>query len=117
MEAFKDEETNGKIALILGGMDRGDKEHPKLSLIAFKAPYPSPVGEATTEGSAFMKGFFTESHTREFIAESHKLLGEQDTKKAGKSVRGFLAHTQYLMHWMGWRLRKETVVRWLTCLR
>ena len=106
MEAFKDEGANGKVTLILGGkvlvvdielsVDRSDEERPKLSVIALKTSYASPVGGATTEGSASMNGFLTD-YIRGFIAEAHKLLWEQDTKKAGKLARGFLAHMQYLM--------------------
>ena len=106
METFKEAGTNGKITLILGGkvlvvdielaVDRSDEDHPKLSVTSLKTSYASPVSGATTEGSASMNGFLMDC-IREFIAEAHKPLGEQDTKKAGKFIRGFLAHMQYLM--------------------
>ncbi|KAF9649664.1 hypothetical protein BDM02DRAFT_3094462 [Thelephora ganbajun] len=106
METFKEAGTNGKITLILGGkvlvvdielaVDRSDEERPKLSVIALKTSYASPVSGATTEGSVSMNGFLMDYIT-EFIVEAHKLLGDQDTKKAGKLIRGFLAHMQYLM--------------------
>ena len=106
METFKEAETNGKITLILGGkvlvvdielaVDGSDEDHPKLSLIALKASYASPVSGATTEGSVSMNGFLMDC-IREFIAEAHKPLWEQDTKKAGKMIREFSAHMQYLM--------------------
>jgi len=106
METFKEAETSGKITLILGGkvlvvdielaVDRSDENHPKLSLIALKTSYASPVSGATTEGSVSMNGFLMDC-IREFIAEAHKPLGEQDTRKAGKMIREFSAHMQYLM--------------------
>ena len=106
METFKEADTNGKITLILGGkvlvvdielaVDRSDEEHPTLSVIALKTSYASPVSGATTEGSASMNGFLMD-YIREFIVEAHKPLGEQDTRGAGKLIKGFLAHMQYLM--------------------
>ena len=123
MEAFKEAETNGKITLILGGkvlvvdielsVDRSDETLPKLSVIALKTSYASPVSGATTEGSASMNGFLMD-YIREFITEAHKPLGEQDTKKAGKLVRGFLAHMQYLMKLDGMATQEgDSGLRWL----
>ena len=106
METFKEAGTDGKIALILGGkvlvvdielaVDRSDETRPKLSVIALKTSYASPASGATTEGSVSMNGFLMD-HIQEFIVETHKPLGEQDTKKAGKLIREFLAHMRYLM--------------------
>lgn len=106
METFKEAETNGKITLILGGkvlvvdielaVDRTHEDRPILSVVALKTSYASPVNGATTEGSVSMNGFLMDC-IREFIAEAHKPLGEQDTKEAGKLIRAFLAHMQYLM--------------------
>ena len=106
METFKEAETDGKITLILGGkvlvmdielfVDRSDEENPRLSVIALKTSYASPISGATTEGSASMNGFLMD-YIREFIMEAHKPLGGQDTNKAGKLIKGFLAHMQYLM--------------------
>jgi hypothetical protein len=106
METFKEAETKGKITLTLGGkvlvvdielaVDRSDEERPTLSVISLKTSYASLVSGATTEGSASMNGFLMD-YIREFIVEAHKPLGEQDTKKAGKLINGFLAHMQYLM--------------------
>ena len=123
MEAFKEAETNGKITLILGGkvlvvdielsVDRSDETHPKLSVIALKTSYASPVSGPTTEGSVSMNGFLMD-YIREFITEAHKPLGEQDTKKAGKLIRGFLAHMQYLMKLDGMATQEgEGGLRWL----
>jgi hypothetical protein len=107
METFKEAETNGKITLILGGkvlvvdielaVDRSRRgasqavRNRSQDLICLVA-----AGGATTEGSVSMNGFLMDC-IREFIEEAHKPLGEQDTKKAGKLIREFLAHMQYLM--------------------
>ena len=126
MEAFKEAETNGKITLILGGkvlvvdielaVDRSDEDHPKLSVIALKTSYASPVSGATTEGSASMNGFLMD-YIREFIVEAHKTLGEQDTKKAGNSVRGFLAHMRYLMKLDGMANQEgDSGLRWFNSI-
>ena len=123
MEAFKDAGANGKITLILGGkvlvvdielaVDRSDEEHPKLSVISLKTSYASPVTGATSaEGSPSMNGFLMDC-IREFITEAHKPLGEQDTKRAGKLIRGFLAHMQYLMKLDGMATQEgDGGVRW-----
>ena len=124
METFKEAETNGKITLILGGkvlvvdielaVDRSDEERPKLSVIALKTSYASPVaaGGATTEGSVSMNCFLMDC-IREFIEESHKPLGEQDTKKAGKLIRDFFAHMQYLMKLDGMATQEgDSGLRW-----
>ena len=122
METFKEAETNGKITLILGGkvlvvdielaVDRSDEERPTLSVIALKTSYASPVSGATTEGSAPMNGFLMD-YIREFIVEAHKPLGEQDTKKAGKLIKGFLAHMQYLMKLDGMATKEgDSGLRW-----
>jgi len=123
MEAFKEAGTNGNITLILGGkvlvvdielsVDRSDETHPKLSVVALKTSYASPGSGPTTEGSVSMNGFLMD-YIREFIAEAHKPLGEQDTKKAGKLIRGFLAHMQYLMKLDGMATQEgEGGLRWL----
>ena len=122
METFKEAETDGKIPLILGGkvlvvdielaVDRSNKEHPTLSVIALKTSYASPVSGATTEGSASMNGFLMD-YVREFIVEVHKPLREQDTKKAGKLIKGFLAHMQYLMKLDGMATQEgDSGLRW-----
>lgn len=122
METFKEAESYGKIPLILGGkvlvvdielaVDRSDEEHPTLSVIALKTSYASPVSGATTEGSASMNGFLMD-YIREFIVEAHKPLGEQDTKKAGKLIKGFLAYMQYLMKLDGMATQEgDSGLRW-----
>jgi hypothetical protein len=123
MERYKDE-TNGKITLILGGkvlavdielsVDRSDEERPQLSVTALKTSYASPASASgpMTEGSVSMNGFLMD-YIQEFIVETHKPLGEQDTKKVGKLVRGFLAHMQYLMKLDGLATREgEGGLRW-----
>jgi len=122
METFKEAETNGKITLILGGkvlvvdielaVDRSDEDHPKLSIIALKTSYASPASGPTTDGSGSMNGFLMD-YIREFIVEAHKPLGEQDTKKAGELIRGFLAHMRYLMKLDGMATQEgEGGLRW-----
>ena len=126
MEAFKEAETNGKITLILGGkvlvvdielaVDRSDEEQPTLSVIALKTSYASLVSGETTEGSASMNGFLMD-YIREFIMEAHKPLGEQDTKRAGKLVKGFLAHMQYLMKLDGMATQEgHSGLRWFNSI-
>lgn len=126
MEAFKEAGSDGKITLILGGkvlvvdielsVDRSDETRPKLSVIVLKTSYASPVSGATTEGSASMNGFLMD-YIREFIAEAHKPLGEQDMKKAGKQVRGFLAHLEYLMKLDGMATQEgDGGLRWLNSI-
>ena len=123
MEVFKEVGADGKITLIFGdkvlvvdiefSVDRSDETHPKLSVIALKTSYASPVNGATTKGSASMNGFLMD-YIREFIAEAHKPLGEQGTKKAGKLIRGFLAHMQYLMKLDGIATQEgDGGLRWL----
>lgn len=122
MEAFKEAETNGKITLVLGGkvlvvdiefaVDRSEVERPKLSVTGLKTSYATPVGGATTEGSDSMNCFLM-GCIREFIEEAHKPLGEQDTKKAGKLIRGFFAHMQYLMKLDGMATQEgDSGLRW-----
>ena len=126
METFKEAETSGRITLILGGkvlvvdielaVDRSDEERPQLSVIALKTSYASPVSGATTEGSPSMNSFLMD-YIREFIEEAHKPLGEQDTKKAGKLVRGFLGHMQYLMKLDGMATQEgDSGLRWFNSI-
>ena len=84
MEPFKEAETDGKATLILGGkvlvvdlelaMDRNDKSHPNLSVIALNASYTSPVSGATAKGSVSMNGFPMD-HIQGLTAGTHKPLG------------------------------------------
>jgi len=56
MEGFKEAETNGKITPVVGGKvlvvdielseDHSDEAHPKLSVIALKTSYASPVSDS-----------------------------------------------------------------------
>ena len=63
-----------------------------------------------------MNGFLMD-YIREFIAEAHKPLGEQDMKKAGKQVRGFLAHLEYLMKLDGMATQEgDGGLRWLNSI-
>ena len=123
METFKEPETGGKITLTLAGkvlvvdielsVDRSDETRPELSVIALKTSYASPVSGATTEGSVSMNGFLMDC-IRQFIVEAHKPLVGQDTKKAGKLIRGFLVHLQYLMKLDGMATQEgDGGLRWL----
>ena len=98
VETFEEVVTDGKITLILGGkalivgiglaVDRRHETRPNC-------PYQDLIRIArqreTTEYSVLANRFLTD-RIQEFPAETDKPLGEQDTKKAERPMRGFLAH-------------------------
>ena len=73
MEAFREEERDGRVTLTLGGkvivvdinlsIDRQDPQSPRLSVISVKTSYAVPGGAAgsTTQGSTSLDGFLTDS--------------------------------------------------------
>ena len=90
METFGEVETDGKITLILGG---------KVLIVGIaqtvciKTLYASPANGATT----VLTNVFLTDRIQEFPAETDKLVGEQDMKKAKRPMRGFPVHMQCLM--------------------
>lgn len=106
MEAFKEEERQGKLTVVLGGkvlvmdvdfnVDRDDPLNPKLTIAGLKTSYASPSGGATTEGSISMNGFLANVF-KGYLEEVQKPTDEQDVLKAAALGRTFSAHLGYLM--------------------
>lgn len=106
MEAFKEEELQGKLTVVLGGkvlvmdvdfkVSREDPLNPKLDVGGLKTSYASPSGGATTEGSISMNGFLANVF-KGYLEEVQKPTDEQDVLMAATLGRAFSAHLKYLM--------------------
>jgi hypothetical protein len=106
MEAFKEEERQGKMTVVLGGkvlvmdvdfnIDRSDPSNPKLNIEGLKTSYASPSGGASTEGSVSMNGFLVDV-LKDFLKEVQRPTEMQDPLKARDISRTFRSHLGYLM--------------------
>ena len=109
MEAFKEEERNGRMTVMLGGkvlvidvdlaIDRTDPEKPTVSVAAVKTSYaiPNVATSSTTQGSASLDGFLA-GRVRAFLAEVQKEPREQDSVEAARLGTLCSESLKYLMH-------------------
>lgn len=108
MEAFREEEKEGHITLILGGkvividinlaVDRSDPLNPRISVTGVKTTYAVPNGSAgsVTAGSTSLDGFLANT-LGEFLAEVQKEDELQDPEGAHKTGSRIADGLKYLM--------------------
>lgn len=108
MEAFREEEREGHITLILGGkvvvvdmnlaIDRTDTRSPRLSVTGVKTSFAAPGGTAgsTTQGSTSLDGFLTDS-LGEFLDAVQKDEEAQDPEDAARIGTRILGSLKYIM--------------------
>ena len=108
MEAFREEERNGHVTLILGGkvivvdmnlaINRTDPLNPRLSVSGVKTSYAVPNGAAssTTSGSTSLDGFLTVS-LGEFLNVVQKHEELQDPEETSRIGSRIAASLKYLM--------------------
>lgn len=108
MEAFREEEKDGHITLILGGkvividmnlaVNRADAAAPRLSVTGVKTSYAVPNGAAgaTTAGSTSLDGFLADT-LGAFLAEVQKDDEAQDPEEAHRIGTRIADALKYLM--------------------
>ncbi|KZT08418.1 uncharacterized protein LAESUDRAFT_697349 [Laetiporus sulphureus 93-53] len=106
MEAFREEERDGRIMVVLGGkvlvidielsVDRSDSDNPKVSLATLKTSYAILNGAATQQGSLSLDGFLA-MRIGDFLTEVQKEADERDSVEAARLGRLFAEHMMYLM--------------------
>ena len=108
MEAFKEEERNGHMTVVLGGkvlvidielaIDRADPTKPGVSVATVKTSYaiPNVATSSTTQGSASLDGFLAD-RVRAFLVEVQKEPREQDSVEAARLGALCSESLKYLM--------------------
>ncbi|KAI0697255.1 hypothetical protein BC835DRAFT_1270685 [Cytidiella melzeri] len=124
MEAFKEEERDGRITIMLGGkvividmelsVNRLDVQRPVLSVTSVKTSFAVPNGTSSpaSSGSTSLDGFLTEN-LRAFIAEVQRDPEDQDPEKAARIGGRIVDHLTYLMKMDQLALREgDAGLRW-----
>ncbi|CCL99840.1 uncharacterized protein FIBRA_01864 [Fibroporia radiculosa] len=108
MEAFKEEEREGRMTIVLGGkvlvididllVDRRNFERPIVSVANLKTSYAIPNGAATstTQGSLSLDGFLAD-RLRAFLTEVQKDAEQQDSLHAARLANLVAEDLAYLM--------------------
>ncbi len=108
MEAFKDEESDGRITIVLGGkvividmsitVDRSDSQNTSFNVTSVKTSFAVPNGTSTppSSGSTSLDGFLTDI-LREFTSEIQKSPEQQDPENAARMGMRITDHLKYLM--------------------
>jgi hypothetical protein len=119
MEMFKEEVSDSRIAVVLGGkvlvldldfaIDRlsdGSRPHLDVSRVQTSYAVPNPTGASNTEGSASLNSFL-ERTIKSFLVEVQKPDEERDVLKAERSGKLILEQLKYLMMLDALAARKE----------
>ena len=133
MEAFKEDEHDGKITIMLGGkvivvditvaVNRTEPDWPKMSLASVKTSYAIPGqaqaqgsqgGGTTTGGSISLDGFMTDS-LQAFMDEIQKDDELQDPERVARMATRMAEDVKYLMTLDHLALREgDQGLRWFT---
>ncbi|KAH9915799.1 uncharacterized protein BXZ73DRAFT_92575 [Epithele typhae] len=108
MEAFNEQETDGRIAVVLGGkvlvididfsIDRRDPTRPAIDVMALKTAYaiPNSTSDSSSGRSKSMEGFLA-STIRAFLAEVQKEEDQRDAVEAARIGSQISKYLSYLM--------------------
>lgn len=108
MEAFAEEERDGRITMMLGGkvividvelaVDRSNPLSPELAVTGIKTSFavPGDTASSTSSGSTSLDGFLTDGF-RAFLTEVHKDLELQDPEQAARIGSRIAESLRYLM--------------------
>ncbi|KAH9920094.1 uncharacterized protein B0H18DRAFT_881353 [Fomitopsis serialis] len=108
MEAFKEEEREGRMTVVLGGkvlvididlaVDRTDPDRPSVTVASVKTSYaiPNVATSSTTQGSASLDGFLANC-VQAFLTEVQREPREQDSVEAARLGALCSESLKYLM--------------------
>jgi hypothetical protein len=127
MEAFREEENEGRVPLLLGGkvlvldvdfqISRDDPAGLKITVVAAKTSYASADGATTIASSSVSLAGFVQDCLSEFLALAQAHEDERDVVQIARLAQRIRGHLAYLM-----RLDKlakaegDLGVRWFTGL-
>lgn len=128
MEAFREEERDGHVTLILGGkvivvdmnlaIDRSDARSPRLSVSGVKTSYavPNDAASSTTAGSTSLDGFLADTLS-EFLDAVQKDEELQDPEEAARIGSRISENLKYLMRLDQMALEEgDTGLRWFNTI-
>ena len=107
MEAFNEEETNGRITVVLGGkvlvvdiefaIDRTDPSRPTIDVATLKTAYAIPNSTSDSSGHSRSLDGFLAGAIRAFLAEVQKDDDKRDSVEAARLGESLSKHLSDLM--------------------